>query len=123
MTSGHMGPGMVFGLIITFVVALLVGGLGIHLGARVVTDVDDYGYAVVTAFYGAIVLALTSWIPLVGLLLALVIWVGVINWRYPGGWGKAALIGFVSWLAAAIILGVINGLLRLGLGAFGIPGV
>lgn len=114
---------MVFGLIITFVVALLVGGLGIHLGARVVTDVDDYGYAVVTAFYGAIVLALTSWIPLVGLLLALVIWVGVINWRYPGGWGKAALIGFVSWLAAAIILGVINGLLRLGLGAFGIPGV
>lgn len=114
---------MVFGLIITFVVALLVGGLGIHLGAKVLTDVDDFGHAVGTAFFGAIVLALTSWIPVVGLLLALILWVGVINWRYPGGWVQAALLGFVSWLAAAIILGILNGLLRLGLGAFGIPGV
>lgn len=114
---------MVFGLIITFVVALLVGGLGIHLGARVVTDVDDYGHAVVTALYGAIALAVTSWIPLIGLLLGLVVWIAVINWRYPGGWVQAAVIGILAWLAAAIILGVLNGLLRLGLGAFGIPGM
>ncbi|MEF8771710.1 hypothetical protein [Halodesulfurarchaeum sp.] len=114
---------MVFGLIITFVVALLVGGLGIHLGARAVTDVDDYGYAVGTALYGAIALAVVSWIPLIGLLIGLVVWIGLINWRYPGGWVQAAVIGIVAWLAAAIILGVLNGLLRLGLGAFGIPGI
>lgn len=114
---------MVFGLIVTFVVALLVGGLGIHLGAKVVTDADDYGYAVITAFYGAIAWAVTSWIPIIGLFIALVVWIGVINWRYPGGWLQAAVIGVVAWLAAAIILGILNGLLRLGLGAFGIPGV
>lgn len=114
---------MVFGLVITFVVALLIGGLGIHIGARVMTDEDDYGYAVVTALYGAIAWALTSWIPIIGLLVALVVWIAVINWRYPGGWVQAAVIGVVAWLAAAIILGILNGILRLGLGAFGIPGV
>ncbi|MFB6086821.1 MAG: hypothetical protein ABEJ84_08490 [Halodesulfurarchaeum sp.] len=114
---------MVFGLVVTFVVALLIGGLGIHLGARMVVGEDEYAYAVETALYGAIAWALTAWIPIVGLLIALVVWVGVINWRYPGGWVQAAVIGIVAWIAAALILAVINGLLRLGLGAFGIPGV
>ena len=114
---------MVLGLIVSFVVALLIGGLGIHLGAKFVVDVDDYGRAVETALYGAIAWALTSWVPLVGSLIALVVWVGVINWRYPGGWTAAAVIGVVAWVAAAIILVLLNGVLGLGLGAFGIPGV
>ena len=37
------------GSIVSFVVALLVGGLAIYLSARVVVDVDDYDHAVVTA--------------------------------------------------------------------------
>jgi hypothetical protein len=114
---------MVLGYIVTFVVALLIGGFGIYVGARFVTGEDDYGYAVMTALVGAIAWVLTSWIPLLGPLIALVVWVWVINWRYEGGWTKAALIGIIAWLAAAIVLFVVNGLLSLGIGAFGIPGV
>ncbi|MDQ2055908.1 hypothetical protein [Halobellus sp. H-GB7] len=110
------------GSIVAFVIALLIGGLAIYVSARVVVDVDDYGHAVITAVLGAIGWALTAWIPLIGPLIALVVWIGVINWRYPGGWVKAAMIGVVAWLAALIILLLVNSVLRLGVGAFGIPG-
>ena len=110
------------GGLISFAVALLVGGLAIYISARVVVDVDDYGYAVVTAIVGAVGWAVTSWIPLVGPLVALVVWVGVINWRYPGGWTKAAIIGVGAWLSALLLLLVVNSVLGLGIGAFGVPG-
>jgi hypothetical protein len=111
------------GSIIAFVIALLVGGLAIYVSARLVVDVDDYSHAVVTALLGAIGWALTAWIPLVGPLIALIVWVGVIRWRYPGGWVKAAIIGFGAWVSAIIILWVVNTVFSLGIGAFGIPGV
>lgn len=78
---------------------------------------------VVALLVGAIGWALLSWIPLIGTLLALVVWVGVINWRYPGGWTRAAIIGFVAWLSALVILFVLNAVFGLGIGAFGVPGV
>ncbi|AZQ15705.1 hypothetical protein [Halorubrum sp. PV6] len=111
------------GSIVSFVVALLVGGLTIYLSARVVVDVDDYGHAVVTALLGALGWALTSWIPLIGSLVALVVWVGVINWRYPGGWVKAGIIGLGAWVAALVVLFVVNAVFGLGVGAFGVPGI
>ena len=117
------GSDMVLGLIVSFVVALLIGGFGIYVGASFVVDVEDYGRAVETALYGAIAWALTSWIPLVGSLIALIVWVGVINWRYPGGWKRAAIIGLIAWVSALVILAVLNTVFRLGIGAFGVPGV
>lgn len=111
------------GPLVAFVVALLVGGLAIYVSARVVVDVNDYSHAIITALLGAIGWALTAWVPLVGPLIALVVWVGVINWRYPGGWIKALIIGAGAWVSALGILFVINTVFRLGIGAFGIPGV
>jgi hypothetical protein len=111
------------GSIVAFIVALLIGGLAIYISARLLIDVDDYSRAVVTAFLGAVGWALTSWIPLIGPVIALVVWVGVINWRYPGGWTKAAIIGVGAWLSALLILFVVNSILGLGIGAFGVPGV
>ncbi|KYH25711.1 hypothetical protein HAPAU_23890 [Halalkalicoccus paucihalophilus] len=117
---------MVLGSIVAFVVALLVGGLAIYLSANVVMDVQDYSHAVVTAFIGAIAWGLTAWIPLFGPILALIVWVGVINWRYPGGWVDAAIIGVVAWLAALVLLFVLNlvlgPILGFSVGAFGVPG-
>jgi hypothetical protein len=111
------------GSLVAFAVALLVGGLAIYLSARFVANVTDYGHAVVTAFLGAVGWAVTSWIPLVGPLIALVVWVGVINWRYPGGWVNAAIIGVGAWLAALLIMLVVNSVFSLGIGAFGVPGI
>jgi len=111
---------------IVFVVSLLVGGLGIYVGARVVTGEADYTYAIVTALLGAIIWAvvgfLFGWIPLLGPLLVLLAYIAVINYRYPGGWLKAILIALVAWVATVVILYV---LAVVGVGTFeaiGIPG-
>ncbi|RQG89290.1 hypothetical protein EA462_12035 [Natrarchaeobius halalkaliphilus] len=112
----------IIGSVVAFVVALLVGGLAIYVSACLVLDVEDYSHAVVTALFGAIAWALTAWIPLFGSLIALVAWVWVINWRYPGGWVNAAIIGAVAWFAAFAILFVLNSLFGLGVNAFGVPG-
>ena len=110
------------GSVVAFVVALLVGGLAIYLSARVVADIDDYGRAVVTAVLGALGWAVTAWIPLIGPILALIVWIGVLKWRYPGGWGTAAVMGLIAWVAALLILFVVNAVLGVGVGAFGVPG-
>ena len=111
------------GSLAAFIVALLIGGLAIYISARVIADVDDYSRAVITALVGAIAWALTAWIPLIGPVIALIVWIAVINWRYPGDWIKAALIGLVAWVSALVILFVLNAVLGLGIGAFGVPGV
>ena len=112
--------------IIVFVVSLLIGALGIYFGARVITDYDDYTYAIVTALLGAIIWAvvgfLFGWIPFLGPLLVLIAYVAVINYRYPGGWVNAILISLIAWIASVIVLYV---LALVGIGAFeavGIPG-
>jgi hypothetical protein len=114
---------MVLGAIVSFIVALLVGGLGIYVSGRIVAGVDDYSHAVATALLGALAWALGSLIPLIGPVVALVAWVWVINWRYPGGWRDAAVMGLVAWAAALVVIAVLNGVLGLGISAFGVPGV
>ena len=109
--------------VVAFVIALLVGGLAIYISARLVSGVDDFGHAAITALLGAIAWALTAWIPLIGPIIALIVWVAVINWRYPGGWVKAAVIGVGAWIAAIVILLVVNSLFRLGMNVIGIPGI
>jgi hypothetical protein len=117
----------VFDSVVVFVVSLLIGAVGIYVGARVVTDTDDYGYAVITALIGAFVWGLVSlflgWIPLLGPLAALIAYIGVINYRYPGGWGNAIVIALVAWIASLLVIAV---LAVLGVPAFdatGVPGV
>lgn len=111
------------GSAVAFIVALLVGGLAIFVAASIVTGKRDYSHAVFTALFGAIAWALTAWIPLLGPILALIAWVWVIKWRYKGGWVTAAIIGFIAWASAVIILYVIDITFDLDIGAFGIPAV
>lgn len=117
----------VVGSLITFVVGLLIGALGIYVGARLITDTEDYTYAIVTALIAMVVWVVVAffvgWIPLLGPLLALVAYVGVINYRYPGGWGQAIGIALVAWVAS---LAVLWALALVGItdpGAVGVPGV
>lgn len=112
--------------LLVFVVNLLVGTFGIYAGARLVAGVDDPGRALVTALLGAIAWGIASavvgWIPVFGPLLALVVWVTVIDWRYPGGFVNAALIGFVAWVAVILVLSMLDRVLG-SVDAVGIPGI
>jgi len=113
--------------VLVFLVSLLVGTVAIALGAQVLVDRDTgFRRAAITALFGALVYSLIGvflgWIPLLGPIVMLLAWVGVINLQYPGGWGTALGIAFVAWLAAVLIL---YGLAAVGIAtdAFGIPGV
>ena len=120
-------PGMaLLDSIIVFVVSLLIGALGIYVGARVISDYDDYTYAIVTALIGAIVWAVVSlfvgWIPLLGPILVLIAYVAIINWRYPGGWVDAILIALVAWIAVLVVVYVLAAVGLTSFGAVGVPG-
>jgi hypothetical protein len=111
--------------IIAFVVSLLIGALGIYIGARVIVNTEDYTYAIVTALIGAIVwvivAALVGWIPLLGPILALIAWIAVVNWRYPGGWVDATLIGLIAWVASLVVLWILGTLGFVAFDALGVP--
>ena len=113
--------------VVVFVVSLLIGALGIYVGARVIAGRDDYRYAIVTALIGAIVWAVVAfflgWIPLLGPLAALLAYVTVINLRYPGGYGNAIAIALVAWAASLAVLSLLALLNVAAFEAFGVPGV
>ena len=113
---------------VIFVVSLLVGTLSIIAGARLVVDSDaGFANATLTALIGAAVWAAVSffvgWIPILGVVLMLLAWVAVINWRYPGGWGEAATIGFIAWIFAVAIMYLLASAGFVAFEALGIPGV
>ena len=114
--------------IVFFLVSLVLGTIGIYAGVRLVID-RDVGYlnAAITALIGALVWGLVSffvgWIPLLGPLLMLVIWVGVINWRYPGGWVAAAGIGLVAWIVVFVVVYLLATVGLITPDALGIPGI
>lgn len=99
------------GSAVTFVVGLLVGGLAIFIGAAVVTGTRDYGHAVFTALFGAIVWGLSafllSWLPLIGEFVPLIAWVWLIRHRYDTSWIHAGVIGFIAWGSAILVLAVL----------------
>lgn len=113
--------------LVVFAVSLLIGALGVFVGGRIVADYGDYTYAIITAAIGAIVWAIVAFflgrIPFLGPLLALVAYIGVVNYRYPGGWMNAAVISLIAWGAAVVVLYL---LALVGLASFeaiGVPGV
>lgn len=112
--------------IIVFVISLLVGALGIYIGARIITRTNDYTYAIVTALIASIIWIIASilfgWIPLLGPLLALLAYIAVINYRYPGGWVNAILIALIAWVASLAVLYILGMLGIAQFDAMGVPG-
>lgn len=113
--------------IAVLLVNLIIGAVAIHAGARLLVDRDTgFRRAVGTALLGALIWALVAffigWLPIIGPILTLLVWIGVINWQYPGGWGIAVGIGAIAWIIAVIILYGLASVGVIGLSALGIPG-
>lgn len=113
--------------VVVFAMSLLIGSAAIHVAARYAVYRDKPGgltfeHALLTALLGALVWALLSWVPLISSLLALVGWIAVIRWRYPGGWIKAGVTGAAAWAAAIVGLAILDLLGVGGVSALGIPG-
>lgn len=113
--------------IIVFVASLLIGAFGIYIGAGILTEREDYTYAIVTALIGAIIWSVVAfffgWIPFLGPLLTLIAYITVINWRYPGGWGRAVGIALIAWVAVFAVLYVLALLNVFAFEALGVPGL
>lgn len=112
--------------VFVFVVSLLIGAIGIYVGARIVSDVDDYAYAIVTALIASVVWVVVAfflgWIPFLGPLLTLLAYLGVINYRYPGGLVDAIVIALIAWVASVVVLYLLALLGWVTFEAVGVPG-
>lgn len=114
--------------LIVFIVSLLIGGLGVFVGASLLAGSRDYGHAVVTAAIGSLVWAVVSYliggIPVLGPVLVFLAYLAVIKWRYRTGWITAAGITLVAYVTVLVVLAVLS---NLGAGLVtdipGIPGV
>lgn len=117
---------MVLGSLLSFVVGLLVGGLAIHVAATLIVGSSTYEKAIVTAAIASIAWALTSlflgWIPLLGPAVVLVVYIGIINMQYRGGWLKAAGIGLTAWVASLLVLMLLS-VVGIGVEVVGVPGI
>lgn len=113
--------------VIVFVASILIGGIGIHVGASLLADARDYEHAVITAGIGALVWVITNalvgGLPLVGPLLTLLAYLAVIKWRYRTGWLTAGGIALLAWIAALVLLTVLATVGITDFSAIGIPKV
>lgn len=113
---------MVVGSLIVFGVSLLIGGIGIYVGAKIVSDVEDYTYALVTAFIGGVLWGIIEFfVPFIGGLVAFIAYLWVINRRYPGGWIEALLITLIAWIAVAAVVVLLSLVGLGGFDAYGVP--
>ena len=111
---------------IVFIVGLVIGGVGIHIGALVTVGRSDYGKALWTALIGAVIWTVVGFffgfIPLLGPAITFLAWLAVIKSRYEGGWITALTIAGIAWISVLVILYM---LATLGIGRFeaiGVPG-
>jgi len=113
--------------LVVFAASALVGGVGIYAGGRLLSNARGYEHAVWTALIGALAWAVASalfgWLPLLGTVLTYVVYLGVIKWRYRGGWFTAAGIALVGWLAASLVLELLSAVGLGGFSALGVPRV
>ena len=113
--------------LVVFLVSLLIGALGIHVGAMIVTGESNYEHAVWTALIGALVWGVVGWlfggIPGLGPVLVFLSYLWVIKRRYAGGWLSAAAIALVAWVAAVVVLSVLASTGVTEFDAFGVPGI
>lgn len=108
--------------LLSVLLGLLVGGLALFAGSKFLAEPRGYDHAVLTAIIGAVAWALLAPIPLLGPVIALVAWVGILKWRYPVGWLRAAGVGAAAWAAAVVVIAALELVGVDAVSAIGVPG-
>lgn len=121
------------GTAIVFVVSMLVGGVGNYVGIRLVSDQHpSYPHAVISSVISAAVWAGVSFglnvtamgiTPFAGALLALVVWIVVLYFRYAGGIPTAVPAGISAWIISGAVLYFIALYTGYPFRAIGIPAI
>ncbi|MFB6094273.1 MAG: hypothetical protein ABEJ77_04975 [Halanaeroarchaeum sp.] len=101
------GPGTVEALA-ALLGSLVVGGLAILAGTRLVADEGDLVRATFTAGVGALVWAFLDGIPVIGPLVAAVAWIALVRVRHDTGWLGATVAGFVAWMVAVVLAAALS---------------
>ena len=111
--------------LVVSIVSLLVGGIGIHIGATLLASARDYTHAVVTAGFGALVWGIVGWllggIPVIGPVATLLAYLLVVRDRYGVGWTTAAGIALVAWVASVAVLSALATVDVTSASAVGVP--
>lgn len=100
-------------VVVTVGLAAAVIYVGIPLGRRGVSLTADRAIAI--ALIGTVVAgvlgAIGALIPVVGLLLAPLSWIGVIGWLTSAEWPIVTAVGLVSWALPLVAVSVLGALL------------
>lgn len=108
-----------------FVASLIVVSIATYASTAILTDESSWLHSLVTAvltsavWFGVTYLTGSAF-AIAGPILAVVAYVAVVNWRYPGGWIRAGSIALVTWIATFVI---IYGLALVGISSFEALGV
>ena len=97
-------------------VGLLVVPPVLYYGMRHLTSAEQVSIkkAAVVAFLGIVVTGglefLLGWLPVVGVLVAPLAWIGVVRGFYQTSWPHAAAIGLSSWALPVFVVRLLAGL-------------
>jgi heme/copper-type cytochrome/quinol oxidase subunit 2 len=92
-----------------FVASLIVVSIATYASTATLTDSSSYVHSLITAVLTSAVWFAVTFVTggtfvIAGPLLAVVAYVVIVNWRYPGGWARAGAITVVTWIATFVIL-------------------
>lgn len=108
--------------LVSFLVSLVALAFVLYIaGKMVVGKRATFGKALAIAFLGTVIGFLISlFIPLIGWLIALLVWLYLIKSYYSTGWLSAfgiAILAVIVAIVVGIILGLIFGVTIIGLGS------
>ena len=102
--------------LLSLFIGLLVIPPIVYYGVRYIASAEQVSSkkAVVVAFLGIVVTGglefLLGWLPVVGVVVAPLAWIGVIRGLYQTSWPTAAVIGLSSWALPVLVVRFLAGL-------------
>ena len=93
-------------VLLGFLISLVVSGLIIYIATKLFGEKEGFGTALLTAFIGAIIFALASYMissAWIASIVAGIAWIIAIGSLYNIGWLKSFIIAIVIWVLARII--------------------